>query len=86
MSKSRQLASIRIRGYEFKIIDKSRNAWDTEFYLYRCWHEYTPTGTKYHKTLDGKFPIYADAIRTVANYQEYFYNYCRVQTLEQISV
>ena len=86
MSKSRQLASIRIRGYEFKIIDKSRNAWDTEFYLYRCWHEYTPTGTKYHKTLDGKFPIYADAIRTVADYQEYFYNYTRVPTLEQISV
>ena len=86
MSKTTQLAKIRVGAYDFKIIRKGEALHNRYFLLYRDWEEYTSFGRVHHHVLDGKFEIYADAIRTVAYYQDYYNYNLRVPTLEQISV
>ena len=84
MRKSVQLAKVQIGVYEFKVIKKKTSEYEAEFLLYREWGEYTPVGVKKHKTLDGKYEFYAQTLSTLAYYQDYYENYCRVPSAKEV--
>lgn len=88
MSKTTQLAKIRVGIYDFKIIKKpNEQNCMADYYLYRTWHEWGKDCRMHErKILDGKFEFYHDALRTVANYQEYYFDHCRVPSKHEISV
>jgi hypothetical protein len=83
MANSRQLAKAQVGVYEFRVIRMTEGG---IFRLYRTWHEFSQGRMHERKHLDGTFEFYHDALKTIAYYQEYYYHYCRVPTLEQISV
>ena len=84
MRKSVQLAKVQIGVYEFKVIKKKTSEYEAEFLLYREWSEYTPVGVKTHKTLDGKYEFYAQTLNTLAYYQDYYENHCRVPSAKEV--
>lgn len=82
--KAEQIASIRVGYCEFKIIVKTRNDWRKEYWLYRCESELKQDGVHKHRTLDGKYEFYGDALKTVAYCAERYHFYGRVPTPEEI--
>ena len=88
MSKTRQLASIRVGYCEFKIIEKRISEWERQYLLYRCWYEPTGFGGVHHKQLDCKCETLYDALAIVTKMAEH-YHFVQmgcVPTIEQISV
>jgi len=86
MGRTRQVAKAQIGAYEFKVTEQKKATGDNFYTLHRIWFEYTPVGAKRHSTIDGKFEFYADVLRTLAEYQQRYYHYCRVPTIHEISV
>lgn len=86
MNKTEQIASIRVGYVTFKIIQKNKENLDKEYLLYRCWYEPTAFGGVHHKTLDGKFEFYCDALKTVAYCADRYNWYGVVPTPEQYTI